>query len=371
MSTAKNGRSGCAIDDIIIGNSRAIREVRGIIKFAAAAKASVLVTGPSGSGKELVAEALHRVSARADSNFIAVNSGAIPRELIESEMFGHEKGSFTGAINRRIGYFEQADKGTLFLDEIGDMPFDMQVRLLRVLEDQKVRRIGSNDDVCVDVRLIAATNQCLETAIAEGRFREDLFYRLAVLPIELPSLAERIDDIPILVQHFLSKGFAMDAPPRFDDDAMGVLMAYDWPGNIRELRNLVERAAVFFPDGDIGTTQIEMLMRPVKSARKKAAMAPALAPTPPVFKGDGPGQDGGMPASHSHISGAHATGSDGRMSIHLREHLQNEEKRVLLEALETSGGVVSTAARMVHLRRTTFVEKMKRYHIDRGMAMSH
>ena len=345
-----------AIDDIIIGDSKAIREVRGIIKFAAAAKASVLVTGPSGSGKELVAEALHRVSSRAGGNFVAVNSGAIPGELIESEMFGHEKGSFTGAINRRIGHFEQAHEGTLFLDEIGDMPFDMQVRLLRVLEDQKVRRIGSNDDVSVDVRLIAATNQCLETAIAQGRFREDLFYRLAVLPIELPSLAERIEDIPILVEHFLSKGFAVDAPPRFGLAAMQALMAHSWPGNIRELRNLVERAAVFFPDGDIGEEQIELLLRPSKSKAKPVVASPAVA------------AEATQAVSAPTVG---ATNNGRRMSIHLREHLQNEEKRVLLEALEFSGGVVSTAARMVHLQRTTFVEKMKRYQIDRGMALSH
>lgn len=350
MSGLVNDCEEIAIDDIIIGNSRVIREVRGIIKFAAAAKASVLVTGPSGSGKELVAEALHRVSSRASGNFVAVNSGAIPRELIESELFGHEKGSFTGAINRRIGYFEQASNGTLFLDEIGEMPCDMQVRLLRVLEDQKVRRIGSNDDVCVNVRLIAATNQCLETAIAEGRFREDLFYRLAVLPIELPSLAERVEDIPMLVEHFLGKGFAVDAPPRFDTSAMRALMAHDWPGNIRELRNLVERAAVFFPDGDISDEQIAMLLRPARSVRKAQALASDQAEMQLI-------------APASPVSGK------GRKAIHLREHLQNEEKRVLLEALEYSGGVVSAAARMVNLRRTTFVEKMKRYEIDRGMAM--
>jgi len=351
MGGLVNNHNEIAIDDIIIGDSRAIREVRGTIKFAAAAKASVLVTGPSGSGKELVAEALHCVSSRASANFVAVNSGAIPRELIESELFGHEKGSFTGAINRRIGYFEQASNGTLFLDEIGEMPCDMQVRLLRVLEDQKVRRIGSNEDVRVNVRLIAATNQCLDTAIADGRFREDLFYRLAVLPIELPSLAQRVEDIPMLVEHFLGKGFAVDAPPRFDICAMRALMAHDWPGNIRELRNLVERAAVFFPDGDIGAEQIEMLLRPAKPSRRMQAT--------------------GSDAELKLVVPTPAAASKGRMAIHLRDHLQNEEKRVLLEALEYSGGVVSAAARMVNLRRTTFVEKMKRYEIDRGMVMSN
>jgi sigma-54 specific flagellar transcriptional regulator A len=343
-----------AMADMIVGNSTAIREIRGLVRFAAETRASVLITGPSGTGKELVAHALHRASSRAASPFIAVNSGAIPRELIESELFGHEKGSFTGAMARRIGHFEAANTGTLFLDEIGEMPLDMQVRLLRVLEDHKVRRIGSNDDVNVDVRLIAATHQCLESAIAEGRFRADLFYRLNVLPIELPALADRVEDVPMLVQHFLSRGFASDNPPVFTDEALAILMAHDWPGNVRELKNLVERAAVFFQGMDVGRDQMAMLLRPARSAR--AAIAAPVAVE--------------LPENVVALAAPMAATPRFARPMDLREHLQNEEKRVLIEALESTGGVVSAAARLVMLQRTTFVEKMKRYQIGREMALS-
>ncbi|WP_446653883.1 sigma-54 interaction domain-containing protein [Blastomonas sp.] len=343
---------GQAMADLIVGNSVAIREIRGLVRFAAQTNASVLITGPSGTGKELVAHALHRASQRAAAPFIAVNSGAIPRELIESELFGHEKGSFTGAIARRIGHFESANNGTLFLDEIGEMPLDMQVRLLRVLEDQKVRRIGSNDDVRVDVRLIAATHQCLESAIGEGRFRADLFYRLNVLPIELPALAERIEDIPMLVQHFLSRGFAADNPPVFTDDAMAILMAHDWPGNVRELKNLVERAAVFFQGMEVGTDQMAMLLRPIRSARPELSQPIGIAMPANV-----------VPMAAAAAATIPAPTPSFAKPIDLREYLQNEERRVLIEALESTGGVVK-------LQRTTFVEKMKRYQIGREIALS-
>ena len=342
-----------AMADMIVGNSTAIREVRGLVRFAAETRASVLITGPSGTGKELVAHALHRASARAAAPFVAVNSGAIPRELIESELFGHEKGSFTGAVARRIGHFEAAHAGTLFLDEIGEMPLDMQVRLLRVLEDHKVRRIGSNDDVTVDVRLIAATHQCMESAIADGRFRADLFYRLNVLPIEMPALAERIEDVPMLVAHFLSRGFAADNPPVFTDAALAILMAHDWPGNVRELKNLVERTAVFFRGMDVGADQMAMLLRPARSARAATATPIAVE----------------LPENVVALTQQATTPRFAR-PMDLREHLQNEEKRVLIEALESTGGVVSAAARLVMLQRTTFVEKMKRYQIGRDMALS-
>jgi sigma-54 specific flagellar transcriptional regulator A len=348
-----------AMADMIVGNSAAIREVRGMVRFAAATRASVLITGPSGTGKELVAQALHRASSRVAAPFVAVNSGAIPRELIESELFGHEKGSFTGAVARRIGHFESANTGTLFLDEIGEMPLDMQVRLLRVLEDQKVRRIGSNDDVTVDVRLIAATHQCMESAIADGRFRADLFYRLNVLPIEMPALTDRIEDVPMLVAHFLSRGFASDNPPVFTDAAIAILMAHDWPGNVRELKNLVERAAVFFQGMDVGPDQMAMLLRPARSARQAVVAAPVAVPVAVE-----------LPENVVALGTAQAATPRFARPMDLREHLQNEEKRVLIEALESTGGVVSAAARLVMLQRTTFVEKMKRYQIGRDMALS-
>lgn len=334
---------GQAMAELIVGNSVAIREIRGLVRFAAQTNASVLITGPSGTGKELVAQALHRASQRAAAPFIAVNSGAIAR---------------------RIGHFESANHGTLFLDEIGEMPLDMQVRLLRVLEDQKVRRIGSNDDVRVDVRLVAATHQCLESAIGEGRFRADLFYRLNVLPIELPALAERIEDIPMLVEHFLSRGFAADNPPVFTDEAMAILMTHGWPGNVRELKNLVERAAVFFQGMEVGTDQMAMLLRPIRSTRPEASAPIGLAaPGNVVPMGSAPAFNGQTAIIQP------ATPTFGK-PIDLREHLQNEERRVLIEALESTNGVVSAAARLVKLQRTTFVEKMKRYQIGREIALS-
>ncbi len=301
---------GLAMADLIVGNSLAIREIRGLVRFAAETRASVLITGPSGTGKELVAHALHRASSRTAAPFVAVNSGAIPRELIESELFGHEKGSFTGAIARRIGHFESANNGTLFLDEIGEMPLDMQVRLLRVLEDHKVRRIGSNEDVSVDVRMIAATHQCLESAIAQGRFRADLFYRLNVLPIELPALAERIEDIPMLVEHFLSRGFAADNPPVFTEEALAILMAHDWPGNVRELRNVAERYALGLP----------------------------------VFKGGA-----GESVNHS-----------------LSEAVEAYEKSLIVEALRRHGGNMTQASAALGTPKTTLFDKVKKYGLQQG-----
>lgn len=352
-----------AIDQTIIGRSAAIHEVRGFLKFAAATNASVLITGPSGCGKEIIANTLHAVSARADKPFVAINSGAIPKELIEAEFFGHEKGSFTGADNNRLGHFERANNGTLFLDEIGEMSPDMQVRLLRVLEEGKVRRVGGALDIPVDVRVIAATHQCLETRIMKGEFREDLFYRLCVLPLRVPALNQRRDDIEPLIEHFLRNKSCPEQSTRFTAEAMQLLMDHDWPGNVRELRNVVVRAKIIYPDHVIGAEQVETLMHHVHKAAHTNAIHGALAPI----------------AQHSVSNAAQAgpvgittdvIGNELPPSFSLKEHLLQEERRLLTMALAQADGIVAVAARLVKLERTTFVEKMKRHSLGRKEALA-
>ncbi len=239
-SVRQRGPSG------IIGDCQAMRMVYTMISQVAASSATVLIRGSSGTGKELIAREIQQTSNRKDRPFIIVNSAALPENLIESELFGHEKGSFTGAVSRRIGRVEAADGGTLFLDEIGDLSITTQVKLLRFLQDRSFQRIGSNDEMTSDVRVIAATSRNLEKLIKEGRFREDLYYRLNVFPILLPDLAERRSDIPLLAVHFLNKFTAKYSRKikRISASAMNVITAYGWPGNVRELENCMERAVL-------------------------------------------------------------------------------------------------------------------------------
>ena len=315
----------------LIGESAAIRELRGLIGRVAASDASVLVTGPSGSGKELVARAIHQASGRAGQAFVALNCGAIPAELMESELFGHERGAFTGASARRIGRFEEAHRGTLFLDEIGDMRFDMQVKLLRVLEDGLVQRVGGGAPFASDVRILSATHQDIDGAIAANRFREDLYFRLGVVPIRVPSLAERVEDLPLLIAHFRQK--RSGAPiARFDRDAMMRLMAHDWPGNVRELRKIVERADILFAGAVIGAGEVEVLL-----GLKAGQSAPHIAP-PPL-------QDAPPMAE----------------PIDLKDLIERMEQERIQSALEAAQGVISEAARLLTLKRTTLIEKMRKY----------
>ena len=234
----------------IIGESPPIREVFDVVERAAGSPSTVMIYGESGTGKELIARALHTHSPRASKPFIAVNCGAIPHELLESELFGYEKGAFTGAINTRIGRLELANQGTIFLDEIGDMPTSLQVKLLRVLAEREIDRLGSNKPTPIDIRVITATHRNLEESIGEGRFREDLFYRLNIIPINLPPLRERKTDIPLLANHFLKKLNGTTEPKIINDEAMRFLINYSWHGNIRELANFVERMLVL----SIGST---------------------------------------------------------------------------------------------------------------------
>ncbi len=260
-------RESLAPREEIIGDSEPMRRLREQIATAAPTTGRVLIHGENGSGKELVARAIHAQSARAERPFVEVNCAAIPEELIESELFGHEKGAFTGALARRRGKFELADGGTLFLDEVGDMSLKTQAKVLRALEEQAFERVGGKDTVKVDVRVIAASNRDLEAAIREGRFRDDLFYRLNVIPIEVPPLRARKDDIPQLVDHFIAL-FCSENGKRLktvSGEALGYFLAYDWPGNVRELRNMVERLVIMAPGDVIGADDLPAPLRPKDS----------------------------------------------------------------------------------------------------------
>ena len=337
-------------EGLIVGESAAIAEVRYLIRAVAPTSASVLITGPSGSGKEVVARAIHAASSRGSAAYIAVNCGAIPRDLLESELFGHEKGSFSGAVSQRRGRFEDADGGSLFLDEIGDMPHDMQVKLLRVLEERCVQRVGGRGEIAVDTRIISATHRNLDEAIEQQRFREDLFYRLSVFPIDLPSLGERREDVPLLVRHFLRDD---KSGLSFTQGAMDRLVAHPWPGNIRELRNVIERAIILFTGQTVSAEQVEIILhrraRPSNAERialweatESSAPAPIEMPAPaaPVVADDVPLGEG---------------------PVDLRKMMADLEYRYIAEALKVSEGTVADAARMLSLQRTTLIEKMRKH----------
>ncbi|OGL20258.1 MAG: Fis family transcriptional regulator [Candidatus Rokubacteria bacterium RIFCSPLOWO2_12_FULL_71_19] len=248
----------------IVGKGPLIEELRRQIATAAPTNGRVLIHGENGSGKELVARAIHALSTRAEGPFVEVNCAAIPEELIESELFGHERGAFTGAVARRRGKFEVADAGTLFLDEIGDMSLKTQAKVLRVLEEQAFERVGGKETLRVDVRVLAASNQDLKERIAQGRFREDLYYRLNVIPIEVPPLRRRKEDIPALVEHFIAL-FSADngkRPKTVSVEALAYFLSYDWPGNVRELRNMVERLVIMAPRDVIGPEDLPPPLRP-------------------------------------------------------------------------------------------------------------
>ena len=336
MTSAPN-----SAETLLIGISRAMVEVRYLIRQVAPSAASVIVTGPSGSGKEMVARAIHAESTRAAGAYVAVNCGAIPRDLLESELFGHEKGSFTGAVSQKRGRFEDADGGSLFLDEIGDMPADMQVKLLRVLEERSVQRVGGRGEIAVDTRIISATHRDIDEAIAAQRFREDLFYRLAVFPIDLPSLGERREDVPQLVQHFLNQGTSGVA---FSQGAMDRLVAHEWPGNVRELRNVVERATILFPRQTVSAEQVEIILhrRGRISNAERAALWEAT--------------ERAVPAPAQPESAA-----IGEAPVDLRKMMADLEYRCIAEALRASEGVVADAARLLSLQRTTLIEKMRKH----------
>ena len=316
----------------LVGVSEPIRQVMDFVRKVADSDSTVMIQGESGTGKELVARMLHFNSSRRDRPLVPVNCGAIPENLLETELFGHEKGAFTGATQTRMGRFEMANGGTIFLDEIGEMSLSLQVKLLRVLQERAFERVGGNRTIQVDVRIVAATNQDLETMVEERRFRQDLFYRLNVIPIVIPPLRERRSDIPLLIDHFLTR-FNHTKHTQIsgiDQDALRLLADYDWPGNIRELENMVERMVVLKKHGVISADDL-----PEKICRRQ--VAPELKEQFIRFSEDG---------------------------INLTREVENYENNLIIEALRKANGVTTKAAQLLHLNRTTLVEKLKRKGVD-------
>jgi len=315
-----------------VGDSRPIQKVFELIEKVADTDSTVLITGESGTGKELIAKAIHYNSYRRDNPMVVINCGAIPEELLESELFGHEKGAFTGAHKSRIGRFELANEGTIFLDEIGDMSPNLQVKLLRVLQEQKFERVGSTRTIKVDIRIVAATNKNLISAVNKGTFREDLYYRLNVIPIKVPPLRHRKSDIPLLVDFFLKK-FNEEKRKHvkeFLPEAMDAVLHYDWRGNVRELENLVERVIILTNGDEIGLEDIPASMK--GRARTIESLEATIPPR------------GGIPFDHA---------------------VEEYEKKLILQALSETDWVTTKAAKLLNINRTTLIEKMKKKRLHR------
>ncbi len=317
----------------IIGQSRCMQEVFRIIEKVADSDSTIIVQGETGTGKGLVAKAIHDMSYRRDKPFIQINCGAIPENLLESELFGHVKGAFTGAVTAKPGKFELANGGTIFLDEIGDMSHDLQVKLLRVLEENVFERVGGCQSITADVRVIAATHRDLEAAIENGAFREDLYYRLFVIPVTLPSLRERKSDIPLLIEHFLTRlnEAKHTHVSGLSERTVELMTAYAWPGNVRELRNVMERMVVLTREGDIYPRDLPPKVR--------AVTVPETPPAVPDI----------------------AISDEG---LCLNTAVNDFEKSLICQSLKISNGVKKNAARLLNIKRTTLIEKIKRHHLE-------
>jgi sigma-54 specific flagellar transcriptional regulator A len=356
-----SGASSPSGDRRLVGCSEAMQRVRALVRQVARHDTSVLILGESGTGKEMVARAVHDSSPRRDHPFVAINCGAIPADLLESELFGHEKGAFTGAISARKGRFEMAEGGTLFLDEIGDMSLTMQVKLLRVLQERMFERVGGNRSISCNVRIVAATHRDLESAIVNGgAFREDLFYRLAVFPIEMPSLRERIGDLGELIEEFTTrfKRRGLDTAV-LTAEAIRTLGRHTWPGNVRELGNLVERLAVMFPGRSVSGADLPARYRALQSFEDMYELPTAAAPISaesmnPVadFRG-------------SALTSAPNLSDDG---LDLKDYLAEIEVALIRQAMALSGNVVAQAAKVLRLQRTTLVEKLRKYNLQNAFA---
>ncbi len=327
---------------LLVGSSPAMLQLKRMMARVADRDVNVLITGESGTGKELVARSLHDYSRRSDGPFVPVNCGAIPEDLLESELFGHEKGAFTGAVSGRPGRFEMADGGTLFLDEIGDMPLAMQVKLLRVLQERSFERVGGHKTIDVNVRIIAATHKNLEQLIEEGRFREDLYYRINVYPVETPPLRERKEDLELLIKKLAERAREQElGQVRLHPAAVESLKCHDWPGNVRELANLIERLAIMYPEGVVGVSELPQRFRYTAEPhpeRYAVTVQPEATNPVPALSEEG---------------------------LDLKAHLETIEQALIAQALEQNDGVVARAADQLQIRRTTLVEKMRKFGLQR------
>ena len=324
----------------IIGDSAALREVLAKVEQVAPTASTVLLRGETGTGKELVAHAIHINSPREQKPFVRVNCAALAPGILESELFGHEKGSFTGAVQRRPGRFELADGGTLFLDEVGDLPIEVQIKLLRTLQEREFERVGGSETIKVDVRLVSATNRNLEQMIEEGTFREDLYYRLNVFPINLPPLRDRLDDLPVLAQHFVAK-FARNLgarPVGVTADAIAKLREYSWPGNVRELENIIERAMILSRGGELGPAHLDF-------GRRAASAAVSTGPQPIV---DPPSAPVAVPPGERPLA----------------ERLLESEKKEIIAAIEKSRGNIASASRMLGINRSTLYYRLRKHGLE-------
>ena len=375
------------IDDetVIRGSSEATKRLRQLITQCADSTATVLIQGGSGSGKELVSLSLHNQSSRFSQPFVALNCGAIPAQLLESELFGHKKGSFTGATCDRLGRFELAHEGTLFLDEIGDMPLDLQVKFLRVLEEKVVEPVGGSKAVEVDVRVVAATHRNIEKMVSEGKFREDLFYRLNIIPISVPPLKERSSDIPELIGHFAERFSVGSRPISFSRRSTHLLQSYSWPGNVRELSNLIQRLSVLFPEKKIELTtvpqeflpsELMLLANQLSTLAEKPDMAhEAIEGLRAEFSNDSKNKEQAEP--HENSAELDSVSNDFERIIELsdsiaaipesgipaRDIIKDLESNLIRTALIQTEGNVSKAAELLTMGRTSVIQKISKYKI--------
>ncbi len=321
----------------IVGDANALREVLAKVEQVAPTHSTVLLRGETGTGKELVAHAIHINSPREAKPFVRVNCAALAQGILESELFGHEKGAFTGAVNRRPGRFELADGGTLFLDEVGELPMEVQVKLLRVLQEREFERVGGTETLKVDVRVVSATHRDLEALIGEGKFREDLYYRLNVFPITLPPLRDRLEDLPRLVEHFVGKFNRVTGKSvrGFDPSAIGALTSYSWPGNVRELENVVERAIIVARGSDVTASDLDFGRRAVAVAAAGGSAVPQVAPSAP---GSGPKP--------------------------LQARLQEQERNEIVAAIERNAGNIAGAARALGINRSTLYYRLRKHGLE-------
>ena len=334
----------------IFGKSPATQKLLDLVEKVSESDVSVLVSGPSGSGKEIIAQKIHASSSRKDGKFVAVNCGAIPRELLESELFGHKKGAFTGAISDRIGKIVAAHRGTLFLDEIGDMPMDMQVKLLRVLQERVVDPVGSNSSVPVDVRIISATHRSIEKEVEEDHFRADLFFRLNVVPIQMPSLSDRAEEIPTFVEYFSELYKQNEKKINLNPKFIQQLCQYEWPGNIRELSNFIHRLSVLYPGEDLSLGKIEVSMLP--------------AGLQEVIPDAGINAERETNELETIVMAARGIKPIGTEEFSLKETLNRIEQEMISKTLSEVNGNVSVCAKLLKVQRTTLIDRIKKYQIS-------